>query len=503
MALLYESSDWTFENISRIAEAEREIVEEELKLDYYPFQIEVITAEQMIDAYTSIGLPVLYKHWSFGKHFLAHERRYKQTGGLAYELVINTNPCHVYCMETNTATMQALVIAHAAFGHNSFFKGNHLFKQWTYAEAILDYLVFARHYIAECEERHGIDEVEVVLDACHALMNYGVDRYSHPLDLSLKEEEERQKERAKQLERDLNILWNTLPKRKKQDEGEKKKEEERFPKEPQENILYFIEKYAPNLPPWKREVIRIVRKIGQYFYPQRLTSFMNEGYATFVHYYIMNRLYEKGLISDGAMFEFLHNHTGVAHQWDMVTYINPYDLCFKILLDIRRMCEIPTAEDRKWFPDLVGSDWRETIFHAVTNFKDESFVLQYLSPKVMRDFHMFSLRDDDRESQMIVSAIHRDDGYEHLRRVLASHYDLGIQEPIIEVQEVAVKKDRTLTLRYQRKNRRLLVKEEVEEVLLYLHQLWEFPVALEVGKEDGTIKSVWRVENGKVVDRPR
>ena len=50
-------------------------------------------------------------------------------------------------------TMQALVMAHAAFGHNHFFKNNYLFRQWTDAEGILDYLAFAKNYIAACEER--------------------------------------------------------------------------------------------------------------------------------------------------------------------------------------------------------------------------------------------------------------------------------------------------------------------------------------------------------------
>ena len=41
----------------------------ELGLDVYPNQIEIITAEQMLDVYSSIGMPLFYKHWSFGKHF--------------------------------------------------------------------------------------------------------------------------------------------------------------------------------------------------------------------------------------------------------------------------------------------------------------------------------------------------------------------------------------------------------------------------------------------------
>ena len=37
--------------------------------------------------------------------------------GLAYELVINSDPCIAYLMEENSVTLQALVIAHACFGH--------------------------------------------------------------------------------------------------------------------------------------------------------------------------------------------------------------------------------------------------------------------------------------------------------------------------------------------------------------------------------------------------
>ncbi len=53
---------------------------------------------------------------------------------------------------------------------------------------------------------------------------------------------------------------------------------------PEENLLYFLEKNSPSLKPWQREMLRIVRNLAQYFYPQRQTKVMNEGCATFVHY---------------------------------------------------------------------------------------------------------------------------------------------------------------------------------------------------------------------------
>ena len=122
-------SEWSFESIQAYDDALGKIALE-YGLDSYPHVLEIISAEQMMDAYASIGMPVYYHHWSFGKQFLVTENRYKRGQmGLAYEIVINSNPCIAYLMEENTLTMQALVIAHAAYGHNSFFKGNHLFKQ--------------------------------------------------------------------------------------------------------------------------------------------------------------------------------------------------------------------------------------------------------------------------------------------------------------------------------------------------------------------------------------
>ncbi len=69
-------------------------------------------------------------------------------------------------------------------------QNNYLFRSWTDASSIVDYLLFARKYITECEERYGVDEVERLLDSCHALMNYGVDRYKRPSKISLQEEKD-------------------------------------------------------------------------------------------------------------------------------------------------------------------------------------------------------------------------------------------------------------------------------------------------------------------------
>ncbi|UCV08198.1 SpoVR family protein [Dechloromonas denitrificans] len=477
--LIAEGSEWTLENLAQY-DAEIGRVAREFGLDCYRHQLEIITAEQMMDAYAAIGMPVYYHHWSFGKHFLETENRYKRGQmGLAYEIVINSDPCIAYLMEENTLTMQALVIAHAGYGHNSFFKGNHLFKQWTSADAIIDYLVFARHYIAECEERHGVDAVEHLLDACHALGNLGVDRYKRSPPLSLEKEKVRQREREAYLQAQVNDLWRTLPRH---DATVSAAEERRFPEEPEENLLYFVEKNAPLLEPWQREIVRIVRKISQYFYPQRQTQVMNEGWACFWHYTLLNTLYDEGKLNEGFMLEFLQSHTNVVYQppYNSPWYsgINPYALGFALWRDIRRICETPTDEDRQWFPEIADSDWRETFDFAMRNFKDESFIAQYLSPRLMREFRLFAVLDDDAKAMLKVDAIHDEPGYRALRRNLAEQYNLGSSDPNIQVWNVDLRGDRSLTLRHFAHQRRPLSPASLV-VLEHLSTLWGFNVRLE------------------------
>lgn len=493
------TSDWTFELVERFYKEIETIAVDELGLDVYPNQIEIISAEQMLDAYSSVGMPIMYNHWSFGKEFIGNHNNYKQGHmGLAYEIVLNTNPCLVYLMEENTMMMQGLVIAHAAFGHNAFFKNNYMFRDWTHADSIVDYLVFAKNYIAECEEKYGARNVEVLLDTCHALQNYGVDRYKRRGKLSVEKELARQKEREQYVQSQVNDMWRTVPtptdKDVKIDRFPNKPD--KFPSEPQENILYFLEKNAPKLETWQREIIRIVRKIAQYFYPQRQTKVMNEGFATFVHYTIMHRLREKGLITDGFMMEFMRDHTNVVYQppYDSKWYngINPYALGFAMFQDIRRICENPTDEDREWFPDIAGNpDWMGVIRNIVANFKDDSFILQYLSPKVMRDFKLFALRDPKGEDEYEITAIHNEEGYKYVRRLLAKQHDPYHSIPNIQVISVDRWGNRGLTLMHTITNGRLLERKQVERVLSLLHVLWKYDVVLKSVTEHGEVKQTY------------
>jgi stage V sporulation protein R len=489
---LPDPSDWSFELIEQYHEVIRATAER-FGLDTYPNQLEIITAEQMMDAYASVGMPVNYRHWSYGKEFIATEKNYRRGHmGLAYEIVINSNPCISYLMEENTMAMQALVIAHAAYGHNSFFKGNYLFRMWTDASSIIDYLVYAKNYVAECEERHGVEAVELFLDSCHALQNHGVDRYRRPSKKTLAQELAARKDREAYAQQQVNDLWRTLPR--KAEAAEEAQAVRRFPEDPEENLLYFIEKNAPLLEPWQRELVRIVRKVAQYFYPQRQSQVMNEGWATFWHHKLLNTLYDDGYLTDGVMIEWLKSHTNVIYQPKVgergYNGINPYALGFAMYTDIKRICEAPTDEDREWFPDLAGTPWLPALDQAMRNYKDESFIGQYLSPKLMRDFRFFAIADDEKQSELEVSAIHDPSGYRRVREALSRQYDLGSREPNIQVWNVNLRGDRSLTLRHTQHNDRPL-DDSAEEVLKHVARLWGFGVHLESANGRGDITKRW------------
>jgi spore cortex formation protein SpoVR/YcgB (stage V sporulation) len=496
--LLFQGADWDFLTLQRIHDACEEIARSELGLDVYPNQIEVITAEQMLDAYSSVGMPLFYKHWSFGKHFAFHEASYRKgLMGLAYEIVINSSPCISYLMEENTATMQALVIAHAAFGHNHFFKNNYLFKQWTDADGILDYLEFAKTYVAQCEERQGRLAVEQTLDAAHALMSHGIDRYPGKRTLDLRAEEKRAGKRRLHEEAQFNDLWRTtVPTgRAKSDATLNLERRRKLLGLPQENLLYFLEKTAPRLQPWQREVLRIVRHIAQYFYPQSQTKVMNEGTATYVHYRIMSRLHERGRISDGNFLEFLQSHTNVVFQPEFddprFSGFNPYALGFAMMQDIERIVSRPDDEDREWFPEIAGNGDVMGVLRGIwANYRDESFIGQFLSPRLMRRLRMFHLHDDPGERAGVkVDAIHDDRGFRRIRRELAKQYDVGFIDANIEVVDVDLAGDRRLMLRHAVVKGAQLNEADARRVLQHLADLWSYDVSLvEVDAADKVLK---------------
>jgi stage V sporulation protein R len=220
---------------------------------------------------------------------------------------------------------------------------------------------------------------------------------------------------------------------------------------------------------------------------------MNEGCATFVHYYVMNRLHETGFLDDGAMMEFLQSHTGAVFQPDFdhrgYSGINPYAMGFGMMQDIKRICEAPTDEDRTWLPDIAGSgDWVGVLKEGWANHRDESFVRQFLSPALIRKMKFFDLHDDDSKPEFVVRAIHNERGYRTIRTKLANQFDVVHNEPEIEVVDVDLNGDRRLILHHRVYSGILANEKDLSMVLKHLADLWGYEVTLiEVAAQTDTV----------------
>jgi spore cortex formation protein SpoVR/YcgB (stage V sporulation) len=325
-------------------------------------------------------------------------------------------------------------------------------------------------------------------------MSHGVDRYPGKKSLDLRVEEKRSKERRSHDEAAFNDLWRTVPTGPAKSASVLSTERRRaLLGLPQENLLYFLEKSAPRLHPWQRELIRIVRHISQYFYPQGQTKVMNEGTATYVHYRIMTRLHEQRRISDGNFLEFLQSHTNVVFQPDFddrrFSGFNPYALGFAMMQDIERIVANPDDEDRAWFPEIAGKrDVMGVLRDVWANYRDESFISQFLSPRLMRQMHMFHLHDDPADNAgVLVDAIHDERGFRRVRRQLSRQYDVGLIDANIEVVDVDLAGDRRLLVRHTVVNGALLNEADAKRVLQHLADLWTYDVLLREVDASGTV----------------
>jgi hypothetical protein len=221
------------------------------------------------------------------------------------------------------------------------------------------------------------------------------------------------------------------------------------------------------------------------------TKNLNEGFASFSHYYIMTRLEEKGILSSDAYISFLHHHSSVIYQpsYNSRHYsgINPYAIGFAIFNDIKRICENPTAEDIEWFPNLIGRRWQDAIKEAAFDYRDDGFISQFLSPKVIRDLKLFNvnLKHPEKDSadkkgiSALVTEIHDDVGYRSIRTLLAKSMERINYVPQIKVVGANLTGDRKLKLKYVPYAGRSLHVYDAHAVSDAIDYLWGYAVELD------------------------
>ncbi|QDP39652.1 SpoVR family protein [Radiobacillus deserti] len=351
-------------------------------LDFYPMRYEICPPE-IIYTFGAYGMPTRFSHWSFGKQF--HKMKLQYDLGLSkiYELVINSNPCYAFLLNSNSLIQNKLIVAHV-LAHCDFFKNNARFQNTN--RDMVESMSATAERIAAYEKEYGIEEVESFLDAVLAIQEH-IDPALLKANLDWNEELEGEEEETSQNPGPYDDLWNL-------DEASQKKEKpkrrkKKFPPRPEKDLLLFIEEYSRHLEDWQRDILTMMREEMLYFWPQLETKIMNEGWASYWHQRILR---EMDLTSDEVV-EFASLNAGVVQP--SKTQINPYYLGVKMFEDIEERFNNPTEEMKRW--GVEPGSGREKIFEVREIESDISFLRNYLTKDFVQreDLYLFEKQGNE------------------------------------------------------------------------------------------------------------
>ncbi|HNH83688.1 MAG TPA: SpoVR family protein, partial [Acidobacteriota bacterium] len=223
--------------------------------------------------------------------------------------------------------------------------------------------------------------------------------------------------------------------------------------------------YSPILEPWQRDIMSMVHEEMLYFVPQIQTKTLNEGWASLWHARIMREL---GLEGD-EYIEFAELHAGVVspHKGQL----NPYYLGYKILEDIERRWDNPTAEEREKY-GRKGGEGRHKLFEVREMENDTSLLRNYLTEQLVEELDLYVYELVDDEEWTITEK-----RWERVRdQLVASRTNFGF--PYIEVTDADYNRNRELYLTHRFEGTELDLKYG-RKVLEYVQKLWGRTVHLE------------------------
>ncbi|WP_045507390.1 SpoVR family protein [Bacillus amyloliquefaciens] len=441
-------------------------------LDFYPMRYEICPAE-IIYTFGAYGMPTRFSHWSFGKQFHKMKLHYDLGLSKIYELVINSNPCYAFLLDSNSLIQNKLIVAHV-LAHCDFFKNNCRFQNTN--RDMVESMAATAERIKHYERIHGIKEVESFLDAILAIQEHIDPSLVRPKLLwSVDDEEEEEEETASS---PYDDLWDMdKPKQVK-----KKKRKKPFPPRPEKDILLFIEEHSRELEPWQRDILTMMREEMLYFWPQLETKIMNEGWASYWHQRIIREL---DLTSDEAI-EFAKLNAGVIQP--SKTGINPYYLGLKIFEDIEERYDNPTEEMKK--TGVKPGSGREKMFEVREIESDISFIRNYLTKDLVLREDLYLFQKQGRDYKVI------DKEWKAVRDQLVNMRVNG-GFPYLTVNDGDYLKNNELYIKHWYEGIELDLKY-LEKVLPYLYQLWGRSVHIESVLED---KEVMFSYDGKGVHR--
>lgn len=445
-------------------------------LDFYPMRYEICPPE-IIYTFGAYGMPTRFSHWSFGKQF--HKMKLQYDFGLSkiYELVINSNPCYAFLLDSNSLVQNKLIVAHV-LAHCDFFKNNIRFQNTK--RDMVESMAATADRIRQYEIIHGKREVETFLDAVLAIEEHIDPSLMRP-KLSWSIDDEDESEEIKPASTEYDELW-ALDGTSSQENQQPVKKRKKIPPRPEKDVMLFIEHYSRELTDWQRDIMTMIREEMLYFWPQLETKIMNEGWASFWHQRIIREL---DLSSDEAI-EFAKLNAGVVQP--SKTSINPYYLGLKVLEDIEERYNNPTDEMKK-MGTKPGSG-REKLFEVREIESDISFLRNYLTKDLVMREDMYLFQKQGKEYKIV------DKAWEQVRDQLVSMRVNG-GFPYITVNDGDYLRNGELYLKHWYEDIELDIKY-LEKVLPYIYQLWGRSVHLESVMESKTVLFSY---DGKAIHR--
>ncbi|MEC1722315.1 SpoVR family protein [Schinkia azotoformans] len=446
----HQALQYAIEEITEIAKG--------FGLDFYPMRYEICPAD-IIYTFGSYGMPTRFSHWSFGKQFHKMKLHYDLGLSKIYELVINSNPCYAFLLNTNSLIQNKLIVAHV-LAHCDFFKNNVRFSNTK--RDMVESMAATADRIKKYEHDHGKLEVEKFLDAVLAIQEHIDPSILRPQlswsieDIFVDEEEDEQTNVTP-----YDDLWRMDDRNVKKDQPKKKRK--RFPPQPEKDILLFIQEYSRELDEWQRDILTMMREEMLYFWPQLETKIMNEGWASYWHARIIREL---ELTSDEAI-EFAKLNAGVVQP--SRTSINPYYLGLKIFEDIEERYNNPTDEMKKL--GVESGSGREKLFEVREVESDISFIRNYLTKDLVYREDMYLFQKQGKDYKII------DKEWESVRDQLVNMRVNG-GFPYITVNDGDYLKNGELYLKHWYEGIELDIKY-LEKVMPYIYQLWGRPVHME------------------------
>jgi len=442
-------------------------------LDPYPVHFEMVPATIMYE-FGAYGLPGRFSHWTHGRAYQQIKTQYDYGLSKIYELVINTNPAYAFLLENNSVLQNMVVAAHV-LAHVDFFKNNLYFEHSN--RSMLETVSINAERLRRYEFEHGREAVESLLDAVLSIQEHidGNPRLRRSPSQAEPERPRGGDGRSNRPFDDLLRLGET-------NEAPVERPR-RFPDEPEKDLLLFLADHAPDLEPWERDILHIVRTEQHYFLPQMQTKVMNEGWASFWHARIIRELD----LPEGDFVEFARMHSGVLAP--SKRNVNPYYVGMKVFEDIERRWDDPTDEERDKL-GRTGGEGRAKIFEVREVDNDASFLRNYLTKELVDELDLYLYRLEG-DKWVIVEK-----NWEVVRdTILAGMTNFG--QPYIVVEDGDYHRGRELYLRHCHEGDDLDL-DYADKTLKYIHRLWSRPVHLETLVEGKKTVLSYEGQTGRV-----